>query len=627
MRRYLSKTLLAAMLLNGAPSGAWAEQLSQVELFHRCFAQLTQGVPAPGDARLQAVTSGAKTALQACTEILDAARFTASGGTAISDPNDSLAKAVVKTFYSLHASWPRHKQLYSPQPDDDTLRLGAETFYSEEGAYPSFVTRALLAPAGDVDSVTQGTEHLIQLRTTMSPPHSYRGVPNATAGNESDFRMGVNHQFAPQGELLGIAPSSIAPVFYSPATAINVNSMPDFPNLVAPPAATVGVSTINYADTATLAVPISPQTTQFAVNITGQLQVATSGAYTLFLNVANGGEVWLDGARVLSRNSAGEGSAAITLTQGAHDLRVACRVTSGTQAFRFSWQGPSITKQVVPASALLSLSAAYHTQSQPAPHAYALNRGGGFMGDGNYLLTSFIQNDPNYVPDGALKVNRSWPRAVLHDALCKDIPALRDSDVASYLLPQSTLPFRQSVACLACHATTDPLAAGTIKGLRYNIVSTQFQTSPLPMLVGTLGVTFRNPSLLATNGWPDTANTSYSREALSGWLAFRNYRGEYINQPVRSIEELGALVRQQDDYYACFAKRYYEYFLGISVDLNDSGAPGYVPLNSAEQFHRDQVIALGSQLRSHKSLRTLILAILGSPQYERRDFGVAYGGS
>ncbi len=626
MRRRLTRAVLTSMLIGCMPSVGSSEVLTQVELFHRCFAQLTQGVASSSDARLQSVINGSRTAIEACTELLDSARFTASGGTVIGDSNDALAKAVVKTFYSLHASWPRHKQIYNPQPDDDLLRLGTETFYSEEGTFPSFVTRALLAPAGTVDSVTQGTEHLIQVRANMSPTRSYRGVPDATAGNESDFRMGANHQFAPQGELLGIAASNIPPVFYAPATAINVSSMPDFANLVAPPAATVGIATINYADTATLATPIAPQTTQFAVNVTGQLQVPTSGSFTLFLNVANGGEVWLDGARVLSRNSAGEGSVAIALTQGLHSLRVACRVTTGTQAFRFSWSGPSITKQVVPAGAVQNLSAAYHTQSQPAPHAYALNLGGGFLGNGNYLLTSFIQNDPNYVPDGALKVNRSWPRAVLHDALCKDIPVLRDSDVTSYLLPQSTLPFRQSTACLACHATTDPLASGTIKGLRYSLVSTQFQTSPLPTLVGTLGVTFRNPSLLATGGWPDTANTNYSREAASGWLAFRNYRGEYVNQPVHSIEELGALVRQQDDYYACFAKRYYEYFLGISVDLNDSGAPGYPQLNSVEQYHRDQVIALGLQLKSHKSLRGLVLAILSSPQYRRRDFGVAYGG-
>ena len=108
---------------------------------------------------------------------------------------------------------------------------------------------------------------------------------------------------------------------------------------------------------------------------------------------------------------------------------------------------------------------------------------------------------------------------------------------------------------------------------------------------------------------------------------FRTYKGELIDRSVNSIENLGTVISEQDDYYSCFAKRYYSYFLGIEVELGDPGNILYPQLNGPDQYHRSKVIDLGLRLKNHKSLRQLILDIIASADYRLSDFGISNQGS
>lgn len=267
-----------------------------------------------------------------------------------------------------------------------------------------------------------------------------------------------------------------------------------------------------------------------------------------------------------------------------------------------------------------------YTQSQLPPIQLTGNAGGGFLGNHNYLLTTFQQADENYVPNGALLTNRTWARAVLSDALCRELPVVREADVQQFVIPASAVPFRQLAACNACHATTDRMA-GLIRGVRYNQLDSQQQDSPLPDLFGIFAMHLINPSLPADNSWSDQASTNYTKRTPSGRLYFRNYQGVLVDQVVNSIEEFGTALRQQNDYYGCFAKRYYNYFMGIDVLLGDPGSPNYPELNPTEIYHRAKVIELADRLKIHKSLRQLILEILALPEYRMSDNGASYQGT
>ena len=612
--------VLSAFVTVITSSTAWSQQsLSELGLFYRCYEQLTQTQPIPTDPLLNEVRTGAKTAVQACMEVLNRARFTANGGTQIANTNDASAKAVLRTFHELHRTFPREKGYKNSDNDDFWTGIGSQTWW-DESPYGSYVTRALFSPTANVDSVTTGTLFLQPVRTTMTPPFPQLNVPSV----DREFRLGAAHPVAPQGELLGIRTVSIAPNLYdTPARFGGLYELPDFGSLVTPPAATRAITQVAFTDITAVRGPI-PEVDHFGIQIQGQLRVLTAGSYTLFLDVDDGGAVYVDGARVVYRDFSGEGSGAISLSAGDHQLRIIFRQANGGARLRFLWQGPGISKQLVPAASLLGLNESFHTRSQSPAFNATGNAGGGFLGNHNYIMTTYIQGDNQYVPDGALRTNRTFMRAVMADLFGRTIPVVREVDAAPFVVSQSSTPFRRTAACTTCHATVDR-GAGLLRGVMYAPVRSM-QRDPEIDLVGIVGIGFKVPTLPEDPTWSDVGSSDYSQRTPYGHLYFRNYRGELINTVVRSLEELGAAARAQDDYYVNFARRYYEYFLGISVEIGDPGSPTYPQLNGPETYHRAQVIEMGLRLKSHKSLVQLIQEILSTPQYRLSDFGISYQG-
>ncbi len=599
------------------------ELLGQEALFRRCYAHLTQLRPRLEDPLLAEVRAGAKSALQACREVFNRALLSASGGTKIQDDNDAVAKAVLHTFNELHRTWAREQSIFNPS--DSNTRLGTETHFEDSPMGP-YITRALFSPTYNVDSVTQGTDFLQPVRTDMSPPHTYSGVPNSQSGSESDWRLGAQHAFAPRGDILGVRSISIAPItFFPPVRFTNLNAMPDFPN-IGPPAISQSITQINFPDLDSVNGPLS-EVDLFAVRIQGELQVTIAGSYTLYLNVDDGASLILNGERVIDRTSSGEGSVALNLSAGSHRITIEYRQRVSTAKLVFSWQGPGIAKQPVPAAALSGLVANYYTGAQTPDLKLTGHEGGGFLGSYNYLLTTFQEGTTNFVPNGALVTNRSYGRAVFYDALCRDIPVVRESDVTAFVIPDSAIPFRQSAACVACHKSLDGGVSGIIRGLRWNILTSLGQESPLPDLYGTLLVNMNAPSLGEDKTWTDIPSNDYGKHAPYGRLFFRNYQGQLVDREIRSIEELGAAIRAQDDYYACFAKRYYFYFTGINVELGDPGDITYPQLNVAEAYHRAKVIEYGNRLKTSKSLPQLVFDIMGSEEYRMTDYGISFQGT
>lgn len=106
----------------------------------------------------------------------------------------------------------------------------------------------------------------------------------------------------------------------------------------------------------------------FASRHSGWLKVDTTGSYTLFVNSDDGSRVYLDGALLIDNDGLHgmrEYSATLTLAAGYHPLRVEFFENGGGAGLQFSWSGPGITKQLVPASALWRLPSAL--AGLPAP--------------------------------------------------------------------------------------------------------------------------------------------------------------------------------------------------------------------------------------------------------------------
>lgn len=269
------------------------------------------------------------------------------------------------------------------------------------------------------------------------------------------------------------------------------------------------------------------------------------------------------------------------------------------------------------------------------------NMGGGIIGSQAYILNNFGEGS-DWLPD-LEKMPRNWSKWVFKDLLCRELPVLfkddRIDDTKALTVcadkkkcgiqptaakKDSVLSFRQNASCVQCHATMDQMI-GVARNLRSyhggrcntnpDVPPVQFASShwvPVP------------PTLPKTFTWDYTVDPDYRKRAPAGRLMFRDIYGALVNEPVSTINDIGAILARRDDIYICAAKRYYQYFTGIDVELVPMTAAEAAKLPPDQKFYRDRVFALGKNLRSatqyNQSTQKLIEAIFALPEYKMKDF-------
>lgn len=257
---------------------------------------------------------------------------------------------------------------------------------------------------------------------------------------------------------------------------------------------------------------------------------------------------------------------------------------------------------------------AYDYQFDGRTGQVAIDRayGGGVLGDPAYLRLN-LNEEVNFVSNGTLAVPRKWSRSVVSDFLCRSLPVARSGDVGSFRVRSSSASFRTQIPCLRCHATMDRMA-GVIRGIRYQpIGNTSTWRADFVRLVGV--------SKPAEATWPTQDDAEYSLRPTNGVLFFRDYKGRLVNQPVGNLQDLGAALVATDDFYICAAKRYYSYFMGIDVKLEDPSDPqNPIFLSDRDKYHLQRVIDLGLQLKNDKNPMTLLKGILTHPDYGMDNF-------
>lgn len=236
--------------------------------------------------------------------------------------------------------------------------------------------------------------------------------------------------------------------------------------------------------------------------------------------------------------------------------------------------------------------------------------GGGVIGTPAYLLANFGM--PNFdLITGGVKMPRRWSRAIYQDVLCRNLPVLRQADAAAFVQPvgPSTPPFRNSATCMACHASMDPMAS-TARNM-------SLYWDYYKPRVSNAHHIYRYPvTQPAETGIVDIDYDFYNRPP-NGRLRFRSYDGTLNDVPVSSIADLGAQIANTNDFYACTAARYYKFFTGITVNLQDIGDPSQPTLTTGDLFYRNIVIKMGQNLKTSQNLPSLIREILSSDAYQR----------
>jgi uncharacterized repeat protein (TIGR01451 family) len=139
--------------------------------------------------------------------------------------------------------------------------------------------------------------------------------------------------------------------YYKPGGTVN-----NYPNWSAlAPNYTLTDNQVNFASTTGAFNGLSDFVDDFGVRWTGKINVTDPGRYTFFTKSDDGSRLYIDGRFIVNndgQHSMQERSGTITLRNGLHDVDLWFFERGGNAGVILSWDPPSSSKTVVPASAL-----------------------------------------------------------------------------------------------------------------------------------------------------------------------------------------------------------------------------------------------------------------------------------
>lgn len=254
------------------------------------------------------------------------------------------------------------------------------------------------------------------------------------------------------------------------------------------------------------------------------------------------------------------------------------------------------------------------------PIAINTHWGGGVLGSQIYMLQNIQGTDFGDKTDGGIKSNRKWSRSVFKDFLCRDLPAIRELDAASYVQTGSSLSYRTSKGCVKCHASIDTMA-GLVRDTHYDTRAYSFELNGMYAFLVKRAKTKNFASYFPTE--PDS---DFYQRPTTGSFYFRTYDGQLVFKEVSSLDDLTTEILKLDDLYVCAAKRYFEYFTGINVDISDikdPAHPSFPALSTQQHEYRDLVVSLGKSLKQDQSIKKLIENIMKTSVYKSEDFSLS----
>lgn len=188
------------ILMGMLPSISRARILSNVEVYRRCYTQLTQKAVPPKDPVLLQIKAGSKLPVAACMELLDRAKFRTSDGNRLDNPTDPVAINVLNTMNQVHQTFFLITDL-AETTFVNTI-AGMKGMY-DPGEPALYYTKALFDSTSAFSSIVTSNNNLRADRITNNPTVSTENNNVST----SVFAADPNFSWASIGSLLGVMPT------------------------------------------------------------------------------------------------------------------------------------------------------------------------------------------------------------------------------------------------------------------------------------------------------------------------------------------------------------------------------------------------------------------------------------
>lgn len=254
------------------------------------------------------------------------------------------------------------------------------------------------------------------------------------------------------------------------------------------------------------------------------------------------------------------------------------------------------------------------------------NHGGGIIGLPSYFLMNY-GHGRGLKSNGTTKLPRRWIKSVMETFMCATLPTLRENDIQNLVVANSATPFRKSSSCVQCHATMDQAAAVarnlTTGSSAYFVIDSGANQERIHSKTPIMLAQYRQEKA-STSEWIHVDDPEFHIKKSTGKFFTRLFNGELLDRNISSIDDLGNVITQTQDFYTCAAKRYFEFLTGIQVPLYDKKDPRYAEMNrSLTTDHiknREFVESLGADLQRDQSLKNLVKKIIVSDYYRNEEF-------
>ncbi|MDZ4660733.1 MAG: hypothetical protein SGJ18_03855 [Pseudomonadota bacterium] len=222
-------TALSLIYFFSFNASAQIENLSELALFNRCYANLT-GTRLPFNHNLRAsVNSGTLTAANACLQVLDSARLQPSSAGAGSEgrlvSDTAQGRLVLQRLNDFHRSWFPTDNFGTAIPHGLSFNAATRFLY-DQGESALHISRTLFTQGVNYSEVVLGRNSMEALRTSgpiqNPPPPPYTGpLANATIGMRTSLaqaasytntaRVNIQSELVQFGDLIGLRPITLNP--------------------------------------------------------------------------------------------------------------------------------------------------------------------------------------------------------------------------------------------------------------------------------------------------------------------------------------------------------------------------------------------------------------------------------
>lgn len=181
-------------------------ETSDLQIFYRCYSQLTQSYPMPNDQNLIKIEAGELDPIEACMSMLNAVEMTSTDGNiyTLKDQSQPLNIKIANTFHDLHYSWFSVRQFGAM----NQLERGTRDTLDHMGQ-AIYITKSLFVKDMPFKEIFTGAKNVLARRSiaqkvngTFPVRSPYSNLPASVFPLARQVPNDFN--FAPQGDLLGV---------------------------------------------------------------------------------------------------------------------------------------------------------------------------------------------------------------------------------------------------------------------------------------------------------------------------------------------------------------------------------------------------------------------------------------